>query len=109
MHSPKAAHSEQFLHLLMTRQLRLSVACAASFLAVLFGLPLLNYCAPEFMARRVGGFTVSWLLLGVLMFPYVWVISAVFIRRSIALERAEVEIVRRDAAASTTPEPPAGS
>ncbi len=83
-------HSEEFLHSLMKRQLKLSISCAASFLLLLLGLPLLNYLAPEFMARRVGGFTLSWLVLGVLFFPYVWIIARVFITRSIALENEEV-------------------
>ena len=79
----------------MRRQLRLSVACALSFLAMLFGLPLANYFLPELMATRVfGGFTLSWFLLGIGFFPAVWVISWVFIRRSIALEEAEVREVR---------------
>jgi uncharacterized membrane protein (DUF485 family) len=84
-------HSEQFLKGLMTRQLKLSISCAAAFLLLLFGLPLLNYLAPELMARRVGGFTLSWLVLGVLFFPYVWIIAKWFIVRSIALENAEVK------------------
>jgi uncharacterized membrane protein (DUF485 family) len=87
-------HSEAFLHRLMRRQLRLSIGCAATFLVALLGLPLLNYFAPELMAKRVAGFTLSWLLLGVLFFPLVWVISFYFIRRSIALEESETLGVR---------------
>jgi len=87
-------HSEAFLHSLMARQLKLSVAAAATFLIALLGLPLLNYFFPELMARRVGGFTLTWLLLGVLFFPFVWIISWLFIRRSIRLEEAEVTEVR---------------
>ena len=83
-------HSEAFLHRLMRRQLTLSILCASAFLLALVGLPLLNYLAPDQMARRVGGFTLSWLVLGVLFFPFVWIISFLFIRRSIALEEAEV-------------------
>ena len=83
-------HSEQFLQGLMKRQLRLSIACAVAFLLLLFGLPLLNYVAPALMATRVGGFTLTWLILGVLFFPYVWIIARIFITRSIALENAEV-------------------
>ena len=82
-------HSEAFLHRLMRRQLRLSISCAATFLVALLGLPLLNYFAPELMAKRVAGFTVTWLLLGVLFFPLVWGIAFYFIRRSIALEESE--------------------
>jgi hypothetical protein len=43
------------------------------------------------MATRVGGFTLSWLVLGVLFFPYVWIIAKWFIVRSIALENTEVK------------------
>ena len=83
-------HSEAFLHMLMRRQLRLSIVCAAAFLIALLGMPLANYFAPEFMARRIFGFTLSWFILGVLFFPFVWIISWNFIKRSIALEEDEV-------------------
>jgi uncharacterized membrane protein (DUF485 family) len=82
-------HSEEFLHRLMRRQLRLSIACAATFVVVLLGLPLANYFLPELMAVRVAGFTLTWLILGVLFFPFVWAIAWIFIRRSIALEDRE--------------------
>jgi uncharacterized membrane protein (DUF485 family) len=68
------------------------------FLLALLGLPLANYFAPELMATRVFGFTLTWFLLGVMFFPLVWAIAWVFIRRSIALEDAEVEEVSREGA-----------
>ena len=83
-------HSEEFLRSLMRKQLRLSVICAATFLVALLGLPLLNYFFPELMAGRVFGFTLTWFMLGVLFFPFVWLIAWFFIRRSIQLEEAEV-------------------
>jgi uncharacterized membrane protein (DUF485 family) len=89
-------HSEQFLRGLMKRQLRLSISCASAFLLLLFGLPLMNYMAPQFMAQRVFGFTLSWLVLGVLFFPYVWIIAKWFIVRSIELENAEVKIAEEN-------------
>jgi uncharacterized membrane protein (DUF485 family) len=89
-------HSEAFLHTLMRRQLKLSIACAGTFLGALLGLPLLNYYFPEAMATRVFGFTLTWFMLGVLFFPFVWSISYVFIRRSISLEEAEVKEVSRE-------------
>ena len=88
-------HSEEFLHTLMRRQLKLSIACAATFLVALLGMPLLNYYAPALMATRVAGFTLSWLILGVLFFPFVWIISWNFIKRSIALETDEVNSTKR--------------
>lgn len=92
---PDAVHSEEFLRTLMRGQLKLSVACAATFLVALIGLPLLNYFAPALMATRIAGFTLSWLILGVLFFPFVWIISWRFIKRSIALEEEEVKSVKR--------------
>lgn len=97
-------HSEAFLRSLMRRQLRLSVAYAVAFLVALLGLPLLNFWFPDAMAVRVGGFTLTWLVLGVLFFPFVWVISYVFIRRSIALEEAEVREVAREGPAEARAE-----
>ena len=99
MDSPKPSHddhihSESFLHELMRKQLKLSVACAFAFLIALLGMPLLNYFLPDLMAKRVGGFTLSWLILGVLFFPFVWIISYAFIRKSIAQEDAEVREVK---------------
>jgi uncharacterized membrane protein (DUF485 family) len=79
----------------MRRQLSLSIACAGMFLIALLGMPLLNYFAPTLMATRVAGFTLSWLILGVLFFPFVWIISFAFIKRSIALEKDEVNSVKR--------------
>ena len=91
-------HSESFLQSLMARQLKLSIACALTFLITLLGLPLANFYWPELMATRVLGFTLTWFILGVLFFPFVWIISYAFIRRSIALEEAEVEEVSREGA-----------
>jgi len=95
-------HSEAFLHRLMRDQLQLSIGCAAAFLVALLGLPLLNYFAPEFMARRVAGFSLSWLLLGILFFPLVWVIAFLFIKRSIALEEIEAARVKSAQTATET-------
>jgi uncharacterized membrane protein (DUF485 family) len=96
--SPKKLdiHSDDFLHSLMRKQLRLSIACAAAFLVVLLGLPLANYFWPELMARRIFGFTLTWFLLGIGFFPAVWIISWFFIKRSIALEEAEVAEVAEE-------------
>ena len=88
-------HSESFLRSLMRRQLSLSISCAATFMVALLGMPLLNYFAPALMATRVAGFTLSWLVLGILFFPFVWIISWRFIKRSIALEDDEVKSVKR--------------
>lgn len=86
-------HSEEFLHSLMRKQLKLSIACALAFFIVLLGLPLANYFAPELMAKRVFGFTLTWFVLGIGFFPAVWCIAFYFIKRSIKLEEEEVKEV----------------
>src|ERR1044071_4591192 len=99
MHKPPSEkldiHSEEFLHSLMRKQLKLSIVCALAFLVVLLGLPLANYFFPELMATRVFGFTLTWFLLGIGFFPAVWAIAFYFIRRSIALEEEEVREVQQ--------------
>jgi hypothetical protein len=89
--TPVDVHSDAFQTRLMRDQLKLSIACALCFAVALVALPLLNYFQPEFMSQRVFGFTLTWLILGVLFFPFVWIISFVFIQRSIALENAEAK------------------
>jgi uncharacterized membrane protein (DUF485 family) len=85
----------------MRKQLWLSITCAAAFLVALLGLPIANYLWPEFMAMRVLGFTLTWLVLGIGFFPLVWIIAWCFIRRSIALEDHEAAM-----AAPNQPPPP---
>ena len=87
---PSGSQRTAFLHYLMARQLRLSILCGLCFFVVLLGLPLANYFLPDLMATRLFGFTLSWFILGIAFFPFVWIISAVFIRRSLALEAEEV-------------------
>lgn len=101
-HERPDLHSETFLHSLMRKQLRLSILAGLAFLLVLLGLPLANYFLPELMARRVMGFTLTWLILGVGFFPGVWLIAWIFIRRSMALEEMEV---REVAGGVPTPKP----
>ncbi|PTY04090.1 hypothetical protein DB346_04675 [Verrucomicrobia bacterium LW23] len=86
---PDSEARDAFLYRLMANQLRLSVSCGAAFLIILLAMPALNYFAADLMATRVFGFTLSWFILGVLIYPIVWVISFVFIRRSIAMEEEE--------------------
>jgi hypothetical protein len=96
--TPDPLHSDAFLARLMRDQLKLSIACALCFAIALIALPLLNYFQPAFMAQRIFGFTLSWLILGVIFFTFVWVISFVFIKRSIALEVAEAQAATKDGA-----------
>jgi uncharacterized membrane protein (DUF485 family) len=89
-------HSEEFLRELMQRQLRLSVLIGTIFGVLLICLPLANYFFPELMGHRFWGFPLNWLILGVLFFPFVWVLSWIFIKRSTDLETEESRRVRKE-------------
>lgn len=72
----------------MRRQVRLSLGVASVFLGIVLLLPIFNLYFPEIAAQKVGGFTLTWLVLGVLFYPITWGLSAIFIRQSNALEDA---------------------
>ena len=95
---------------IMRRQARLGLRIALVFVLILVGLPLLNLYLPEAMATRVGGFSITWLLLAVLFYPVTWLLSWLFVRGS---DRVEDEIAREyrgvggPPASLTTPSPTA--
>ena len=70
----------------MRRQAALGIRGAVAFLLVILGLPLVNWLLPNVANARVGGFTLSWLFLGVLFHPLTWVLSGWFVRASDTLE-----------------------
>ena len=72
----------------MRRQVRLSLGVASVFLGIVLLLPVFNLYYPELAAQTIGGFTLTWLILGVLFYPITWGLSAIFIRKSNALEDA---------------------
>ena len=72
----------------MRRQVRLSLGVASVFLGIVLLLPVFNLYYPELASQKIGGFTLTWLILGVLFYPITWGLSAIFIRKSNALEDA---------------------
>lgn len=80
------AERESLLHTVMARQASLSLKVSAVFVAILVGLPLLNKFAPELANVSVGGFSLSWLVLGVLFYPITWGLSRIFIDSSNKIE-----------------------
>src|SRR5690242_17985120 len=77
---------EALLRAIMQRQGRLSIGVAAVFLVLVLGLPLLNAFFPEIAQTRIGGFSATWLFLGVLFYPITWFLSAYFVRKSEEVE-----------------------
>lgn len=91
MRTPAGSQDRRELaRLMIRRQSALSLRLAAVFILALVALPLVNLYVPELAEARVGGFTLSWLLLAVLFYPFTVLLSAIFVRGS---DRIESEIV----------------
>jgi hypothetical protein len=48
---------------------------------------------PDLAATNIGGFSATWLVLGVLFYPLTWVLSSWFVRGS---EKLEADIVAEE-------------
>lgn len=78
---------------MIKKQLKLSLSVAAVFIAVLVGLPLVNLYLPDLAKTNVGGFSLTWLILGVLFYPLTWVLSIWFVKST---ERLDQEIIQEE-------------
>lgn len=78
---------------MMRRQLKLSLSVAFVFVSILVGLPLINLFLPDLAKTRIAGFSLTWLILGVLFYPLTWILSTWFVNGS---EKLEAEIVREE-------------
>ena len=81
---------------LMGRQAALSIRVAAVFMVIVLGVPLFNYFAPEIAATPVAGFTLTWLILGLLFFPITWGLSFYFVNKSDKIEAECAELLRHE-------------
>ncbi len=73
-------------HRVMRRQAGLSLRVAAVFAVLLLGLPLVNFYMPDLANFSVGGFTATWLFLGVLFYPITVGLSFYFVKKSDQIE-----------------------
>lgn len=81
-----SATAARLAQIVIRRQAALSIRVAAVFMIIIFGLPLVNWLQPQIASRNVGGFTLTWLILGVLFYPITWLLSGYFIRASDRIE-----------------------
>jgi hypothetical protein len=82
---------EALVRQLIKAQLRSSLALAAVTVVVLGGLPLLFWMSPQVATAAPFGIRLSWLLLGVLPFPFLVGIGFLSTRRA---ERHERDFIR---------------
>jgi uncharacterized membrane protein (DUF485 family) len=70
----------------MKRQAGLSIRVALVFLLVVLLLPLINWLLPELAQTQILGFSLTWLVLGVLFYPLTWLLSGYFVQASNTIE-----------------------
>lgn len=81
------ADQSRLARAVMRKQARLSLRVAAMFLILILGLPILNAALPELMNESwFGGFTPTWLFLGVLFYPITIGLSFYFVGASDQIE-----------------------
>lgn len=87
----------------MRQQAALGLRVASVFATLLIGLPLVNQFLPEVAATKIGGFTLTWFILGIGFYPITWALSFYFVRESDRLEeRATLEAAMGEPIASRT-------
>ncbi len=88
MNEPNAAvDQDALLRRVMQKQAALSIRIACIFIVLLIALPLINLYASDLAATNVAGFTLTWLILGVLFYPLTWILSGYFVKQSDAIEK----------------------
>ena len=71
---------------MMRRQGALGLRVAAVFVILVLGVPLVNAFWPEVAATPIYGFTLTWLFLGVLIYPITVALAFYFVARSNKIE-----------------------
>lgn len=86
---------ELYITTLIRAQWRLSMSVLASATVMIGGLPLLFLLVPATRAVDVGPIPLPWLILGVLIYPAIWLAGRYYVRQSEQIEREFTELVAR--------------
>jgi len=86
---------ELYMTTLIRAQWRLSMSVLASASMMIGGLPLLFVFVPATRTLDVGPIPLPWLILGVLIYPAVWLAGRYYVRQSEQIEREFTELVAR--------------
>ena len=84
---------ELYMAPLIRAQWRLSVSVLASATMMIGGLPLLFLIVPATRTLSVGPIPLPWLVLGVLIYPAIWLGARYYVRASEQIEREFTELV----------------
>ena len=83
-----------FLNDLIKRQRALSLSVAITFLVIIFSFPLLNFFLRSLVAFQLFGFEISWLFLGVLVYPFIWALAFYFVTTADKYEEEFTKLVK---------------
>jgi hypothetical protein len=86
---------ELYMATLIRAQWRLSLTVLASATMLIGGLPLLFLLVPATRTLNVGPIPLPWLILGVLIYPAVWLAAWYYVRASERIERDFADLVAR--------------
>ncbi len=84
---------ELYMASLIHAQWRLSMSVLASAAMMIGGLPLLFLVLPSTQSLNIGPVPLPWLILGVLIYPAVWLAGRYYVRQSEHIERDFTELV----------------
>ena len=86
---------ELYMTALIRAQWRLSLSVLAFAAVMIGGLPLLFLLVPDTLNVHVGPIPLPWLILGLLVYPAVWLAGRYYVRQSEQIEREFIELVAR--------------
>jgi len=86
---------EIYMLSLVQSQLRLTLAVIAGVLLVLGSIPLLFWLVPPTRTLSIFGLPLPWVILGILVYPVVYVAARVYVRNAERIEAEFTEFVGR--------------
>ncbi|WP_328332880.1 hypothetical protein OHA70_15125 [Kribbella sp. NBC_00382] len=86
---------EVYMSSLIQSQLRLAIAVIAGAAITLGGLPLLFLLVPATRTLPIFGIPLPWLLLGVIVYPVVYIAARIYVRHAERIEAEFTEFVGR--------------
>jgi len=84
---------ELYMATLIRSQWRLSLSVLTSATMMIAGLPLLFLVVPATRTLSIGPIPLPWLILGVLIYPAIWLAARYYVRASEQIEREFTELV----------------
>lgn len=90
----QTSYGAVFLNDLIKRQRALSLSVAITFLIIILSFPLLNFFLQSLVAFKIFGFEISWLFLGILIYPLIWGLAFYFVSTADKYEEEFTRLVK---------------